>query len=258
MRDAEQRWEKVVADFRQLCLLRRQKKFIESDIILTSELPRAIAAWSEAADGDPAAKKSRLDAMFQTEQRRIDDVCLTMDILSARLKEETVPTITTQISEQLRASVGENLRATILQEVRASIADEIRAAVAAEVRAAMAQQVDRADASQRPVQSETQQPRPALRIAGKKTLVSNFAEQVRTTVAQKAFDAVMEEFARDKRPVRAAKITAAAKAKPAPAAAPVVPNRLPMDDVPGIIDFVLAQEQHDLKNKYKFELAACP
>jgi hypothetical protein len=81
---------------------------------------------------------------------------------------------------------------------------------------------------------------------------------VRTTVAQKAYDAVMEELARDKRPVRVAKTPAAAKVKAAPAVAPAVPTRLPVDDVPAIIDFVLAQEQHDLKNKYKFELAACP
>ena len=62
---AEQRWEKVVGDFRQLCILRRQKKWIESDMILNSDLPRSIASWSEIFDGQPAAKKSRLDAMFQ-------------------------------------------------------------------------------------------------------------------------------------------------------------------------------------------------
>ena len=73
MTTPEQTWDKVVADFRQLCLLRRQKKWIESDIILNSDLPRSIATWSESAQIDPTAKKSRLDSMFQAEQRRIDD-----------------------------------------------------------------------------------------------------------------------------------------------------------------------------------------
>jgi hypothetical protein len=248
---AEQCWEKVVGDFRQLCLLRRQKKFIESDIILSSELPRAIANWSEAEDTEPAAKKSRLDAMFQTEQRRIDDACFTMDLLTDRLKGEILPAITSELTEQIRVAVLENVRATISEDVRNIVATELRKSIPTGVQAVQAP--DSSSKSAPAVQSTV----PA------KNLLSNFAEQVRTTVAQKAYVAVLEELGRETKkpaPTRAAQaqqkptavVAAASKAIPAR------PSRVPFHEVPAVIDFVLAEEKQTLKNNYKFELSACP
>jgi hypothetical protein len=226
---AEERWDKLVGDFRQLCLLRRQKKWIESDIILNSDLPRSIASWSEAAtDADPTAKKSRLDSMFQAEQRRIDDAFFTMDLLTTRLKEDLIPAITAQITEQVRASVLEELRGTINAEVAA------------------------ATRSSHQTHSEVCESTEPLT---KENLITNFAEQVRSTVAQQAYDAVLEELGRERKP----KKTYAAPTltpKPAPKPAPVA--RIALDDVPGVIDFVLAEEKQSLKNPYKFELSACP
>jgi hypothetical protein len=248
---AEQCWEKVVGDFRQLCVLRRQKKFIESDIILTSELPRAIASWSEVDDTEPAAKKSRLDAMFQAEQRRIDDACFTMDLLTDRLKTEILPTITSELTEQIRASVLENIRATISEDIRNIVATELRKSVPTRVPAVQAP--DSSPKSTPAVESAV----PA------KNLLSNFAEQVRTTVAQKAYVAVLEELAREtKKPAPVKTVQAPPKPKavvaPAPKATPARPSRVPFHDVPAVIDVVLAEEQQTLKNKYKFELAARP
>jgi hypothetical protein len=260
----DERWDVLVGQFRQLCLLRRQKKFIESDIILTSELPRAIAEWSELSDAEPAAKKSRLDAMFQAEQRRIDDNCFTMDLLTNRLKEEILPSICAEITEQVRAAVIENVRATILQEIRASMSDDIRKFVADEF-----SKMSPALQSSKNL-AEPAEARPAP--VAKDHLLSNFAEQVRSTVAQKAYVAVLEELAREKKPTpvkaleSAQRIQTAQKVPPpvaprpkAPAAS--APARVPrpaVTDVSAVIDFVLAEEQQILKNKYKFELSACP
>jgi hypothetical protein len=257
---AEQRWDEVVGQFRQLCLLRRQKKFLESDIILTSELPRAIANWSESFEGDPATKKSRLDNMFQAEQRRIDDAYFTMDLLTSRIQDEIVPSICAEITEQVRATVIEDIRATILKEVRASVAEDIRSVVATELRAIApppVQKIEPAPAAK----INHQSPKPVT--PRKDNLLSNFAEQVRSTVAQKAYVAVLEELAREKKPAKALqlqqKIQPAQKPKAvAPSPAPARPSRPAIADVPAVIDFVLAEEQQFLKNKYKFELSACP
>ncbi|HEY6227014.1 MAG TPA: hypothetical protein VI282_07830 [Verrucomicrobiae bacterium] len=239
MNAADERWDTLVGQFRQLCLLRRQKKWIESDIILTSDLPRAIAAWSETAEADPATKKSRLDAMFQTEQRRIEDACFTMDLLTDRLKDEIIPSICAQVTEQVRA--------TVLQELRASVTEQISAATA-ELRSTH--------------HFHPSQPEPAESApVSKQDLVSNFAEQVRTTVAQQAYDAVLEELAREKKPAPAPKKTYSAPIltpKPAPIPKPARSSRIPMEDISAAIDFVLAEEQQSLKTKYKFELSACP
>lgn len=232
MTTPEQTWDKVVADFRQLCLLRRQKKWIESDIILNSDLPRSIATWSESAELDPTAKKSRLDSMFQAEQRRIDDACFAADLVTTRLHEEIIPSICAQITEQLRAS----------------LAEEIRSAVAAEVRAHSPQPANISEPA--PLREPEPEPEPAP--APTQNHIANFAEQVRTTVAQKAYAAVLEELGREPRPAKALP-------KPTPAPTRARAPRVPINDVPAVIDFVLAEEQQSLKNKYKFELtAACP
>jgi hypothetical protein len=227
----EHTWEKVVADFRQLCLLRRQKKWIESDIILNSDLPRSIANWSESAELDPAAKKSRLDSMFQAEQRRIDDAYFAADVVTARLHEEIIPSICAQITEQIRASLAEEIRSAVVAEVRAHSPQFITAPEAAPL------------------------PEPAINAdapAPTQNHIANFAEQVRTTVAQKAYAAVIEELGREPKPAKASP-------KPTPAPARARAPRVPINDVSAVIDFVLAEEQQSLKNKYKFELtAACP
>jgi hypothetical protein len=223
---AEQRWEKVVGDFRQLCMLRRQKKWIESDMILNSDLPRSIASWSEVFEGQPAAKKSRLDTMFQAEQRRIDDAYLTVDLVSARLKEEILPSIREQIIEEVRSSV--------LEELRAAIAEEVRCAVAAEMR------------DVRPTAAP--EPARAIRRETDGNSLSDFAEQVRSTVAQQACAAVLEELARERKPAAPPRVSV----QPRPSR-----PRVRFDDVPGVIDHVLAEEQPRLK-KYKFEMSACP
>jgi hypothetical protein len=223
---AEQRWDKVVADFRQLCLLRRHKKWIESDIVLNSDLPRSIADWSEVFEGEPASKKTRLDAMFQSEQRRIDDAFFAADLVTTRLKDEIIPSICAQVTEQVRATLAEEIRSVVIAELRAQ-----------------APQLPEAPEPVQPVEEPTP--------VATQTHIANFAEQVRSTVAQKAYVAVLQELGRDAKP---------AKTLPPPKPKPT-PNRVarvPMHEIGAVIDHVLAEEQHGLKNKYKFELTTCP
>lgn len=98
-------------EFRQLCLFRRQRKGSESEKILKTELPRSIASWSESFEGDPRAKRSRLDAMFQAEQRRIDDAWLVQELMATRLNEQFIPAICTQVAQEVRSVVCQEMAA---------------------------------------------------------------------------------------------------------------------------------------------------
>ena len=99
-------WEKVVSDFRRLCILRRQRRREESEALLRTDLPRSIAEWSRQQPGDAYAKKARLDSMFQTEQRRIEDAWMMQDVLTSRLTEDLLPAICSRVSEEVRKAMA--------------------------------------------------------------------------------------------------------------------------------------------------------
>lgn len=119
-------WEKVVSDFRRLCILRRQRRREESETLLRTELPRSIAEWSRQQPGDADSKKARLDSMFHTEQRRIEDAWLMQDVLSSRLAEDFLPAICSRVSEEVRKAmaVAELLNAESRQPKDTDIAVE--------------------------------------------------------------------------------------------------------------------------------------
>lgn len=100
-------WDKVVQDYRQLCILRRQGLAEESSRILRGELPASIAEWSERDPADGATKKRRLNEMFQQEQRRLDDVWFLQDIIEKRLRAELIPAISAKIGEGIRVAMSE-------------------------------------------------------------------------------------------------------------------------------------------------------
>ncbi len=102
----ENRWDKVVRDFRQVCLLRRQDRRDESDRLMRQDLPQSIAEWSRSDSADAGTKRARLDAMFQQEQRRMDDLWVMNELLSARLMEEFLPVVCSSVC----STVGEELR----------------------------------------------------------------------------------------------------------------------------------------------------
>ena len=232
-----------MADFRQLCLLRRQKKWIESDIILNSDLPRSIAGWSEVFDGAPAQKKARLDAMFQSEQRRLDDAYFALDLVTARLKEEIVPAICGQIAEQVRSAIMAEVQLAIATQLKTAVADEVRSAVPDHVRSTAPEQTHAIITEQvRAAVAEN------VRSVLSPNLLSDFTEQVRSTVAQQARAVVLEELAREHKPAGPLRNADLAAGRG---------SRVAFDDVPGVIDLVLAEERQR-ENQNKLELSACP
>jgi hypothetical protein len=105
----EERWDKLVSDFRRICLLRRQKRWNEAEMLLKNSLPRRIAAWSESFDAELQVKSERLDAMFEREQRRIDDAFLVQELVAARLNEQFVPLICAQVAQEMHALIGQDM-----------------------------------------------------------------------------------------------------------------------------------------------------
>jgi hypothetical protein len=106
---SDQWWDKVVGDFRQVCLLRRQKRWREADTILKVELPRSIARWCASYPGDRDAKSARLDSMFELEQRRIDDAWLVQQLIVGQLSEEIIPAVCLQVRQEVRSVLGQEI-----------------------------------------------------------------------------------------------------------------------------------------------------
>ena len=100
-------WQKVVQDYRQLFVLRRQGRHEESTRLLHGQLQTRIAEWSAEDPTDAAAKRQRLNEMFQAEQRRLDDVWYLQDIMEQRLRAEFLPALTERIAEEVRQAVAQ-------------------------------------------------------------------------------------------------------------------------------------------------------
>jgi len=109
VRTSEQWWDKVVGDFRQVCLLRRQNRLGEADAILKAELPRSIARWSASYPGDRDNKSARLDSMFELEQRRIDDAWLVQQLVATQLSEQIIPAVCLQVGQEVRSILGQEV-----------------------------------------------------------------------------------------------------------------------------------------------------
>ena len=98
-----------MGDFRQVCLLRRQKRWRESDAILKVELPRSIAGWSASYPAELDIKSARLDSMFELEQRRIDDAWLVQQLIVAQLNEQIIPAVCLEVSQEVRSILGQKV-----------------------------------------------------------------------------------------------------------------------------------------------------
>ena len=109
--NSEPAWDKVVALFREACLLRRKRQSEQADRLLNHELPGSIAEWSRLDSSDPASKRLRLDVMFQSEQRRLEDVWQIKDLLAQHLTETVVPHLMQSISGEIKAALSPLLTA---------------------------------------------------------------------------------------------------------------------------------------------------
>lgn len=105
---ADALWQKVVQDYRQLCVLQRQTRREESSWLFQAELPASILEWSEHEAADGAAKARRLDEMFQQEQRRVADAWLAQEFMEQRLRTQLLPSLAARIDEKVRKAVTQN------------------------------------------------------------------------------------------------------------------------------------------------------
>jgi hypothetical protein len=106
---SDQWWDKVVGDFRQVCLLRRQKRWREADRILKEELPHSIAGWSASYPADHDTKSARLDSMFELEQRRIADAWLLQQLVMTQLHEQIIPAVCLEVGHEVRSILGQEV-----------------------------------------------------------------------------------------------------------------------------------------------------
>ena len=92
-------------DFRQACLLKRAGKVAESARVLDDTLPKTIAAWSQSNPQNGVAKRAELAAMFQSEQRKIDEALEVQHLAARQAMEALLPTVRSSLMRELKESV---------------------------------------------------------------------------------------------------------------------------------------------------------
>lgn len=100
--DRTRLWRKIADDFRQACLFRREGKSTEADEILERRLPETIGAWSRVSGMSEPDRRARLSELFEAEQKRIDDVWLTQQIILRQMQEVLIPSLCLQVAEEVR------------------------------------------------------------------------------------------------------------------------------------------------------------
>ena len=113
-------WKEVVAHFRSLCFFKLQGKSDVSDNILRQLLPKKNAEWSISAAHDADEKRIRLEEMFQTEQRRVDDAFTLHELSAMQWREELIPSISSQISREIRQTISEQFALQTSRQTTAS------------------------------------------------------------------------------------------------------------------------------------------
>lgn len=74
-----------------------------------------ISNWSESIDANSDLKRSRLEAMFQVEKKRVDDAWVVQELLAAQWNRQWVPEICTQVVQEIRSVLSEE---TAVQDLR--------------------------------------------------------------------------------------------------------------------------------------------
>lgn len=100
--DRNRLWRQIANDFRQACLFRREGKSTEADEILERRLPETIGAWSRVSGLSEPDRRERLSDLFEAEQKRIDDVWLTQQIILRQMQEVLIPSLCLQVAEEVR------------------------------------------------------------------------------------------------------------------------------------------------------------
>ena len=107
----ENAWEKVVTKYRQVCVLRRESKLVESERVLQDDLPVVIAAWSAANPQPITTKKAELETMFAVERKRVDESLLMRQrMLAAQMHEPMLPAMHARVAEEVKNLFAEQMR----------------------------------------------------------------------------------------------------------------------------------------------------
>lgn len=128
MTAADQAWEQVVRDFRHVCLLKREGKLAESERVLSQVLPASIASWSQLDPQDSLAKRMQLQAMFDSEQRRLDEAWALQQMVFSQLSGTVISELKQRLSDELRSEFNQWLTEKRIEPAPSSLAP-----VAAEV-----------------------------------------------------------------------------------------------------------------------------
>lgn len=100
--DRQRLWKRIADDFRQACLLRREGKANEAAEILDKKLPETIAAWSRISGIRDVERRERLNDLFEREQRRVDDIWLSQQIVMRQMRDILIPSLCMQVAEEVR------------------------------------------------------------------------------------------------------------------------------------------------------------
>lgn len=100
--DRNRLWKRIAEDFRQACLLRREGKAAEATEILEKRLPEVIAAWSRVSGLREPERRDRLNELFEAEQKRVDDIWLSQQIILRQMRDILIPSLCLQVAEEVR------------------------------------------------------------------------------------------------------------------------------------------------------------
>jgi hypothetical protein len=106
----DQLWSKIVDDFREACVLRKNGRHEESNELLQHVLPGEIAAWSRMPMPEGINRRSRLETMFRDEQRRVDDAFFVQRLVTIQIEEHLLPKLCFMVAEEVREAVRNDAR----------------------------------------------------------------------------------------------------------------------------------------------------
>jgi hypothetical protein len=95
-------WNQIVADYRQICILRRQGEEAEAARLVNEKLPQSIALWARQDENNPAQKKAVLKNLFATEHKLLDSMLASQRELAAKLADWLVPAVCQHVSREVR------------------------------------------------------------------------------------------------------------------------------------------------------------
>ena len=103
-------WFKIVDDFREACVLRKNGRHEESEDLLKRILPEKIAEWSRLPLPAGTNRRLQLETMFREEQRRVDDAFFLQRLVTHQIEEHLLPKLCFMVAEEIREAVRSDSR----------------------------------------------------------------------------------------------------------------------------------------------------